>query len=256
MPTPLRFTSWNVNGIRAASRAGFAEYIARTQPDVLCLQEVKATPQDIDAAEILPGYDLTWNCAQKKGYSGVLIATREKPIGVNHGLGLPEHDTEGRVLTAEFPDFSVVNVYTPNSQRGLARLDYRLQWDAAFLAHLRALDGKKPVLCCGDFNVSHEEIDLANPKENRKNAGFSDEERASFSALLAAGFTDTFRAAHPEEKGHYSWWTYRMNARERNIGWRLDYWLVSNRLAPRVQSPTISPEVQGSDHCPVGMLLA
>jgi exodeoxyribonuclease-3 len=246
----MKLISWNVNGLRAALRAGMADFMAREQPDTLCLQEIKATPEDVEAS-VFDGYHVTWNPAAKKGYAGVLIATRQTPLTVTHGLGLPAHDTEGRVLLAEFPDLQVVTVYTPNSQRGLTRLDYRLQWDAAFQKWLQNLDKKKPVVVCGDFNCAHEEIDLANPRENRRNAGFTEEERSGFSALLDAGFMDSFRALHPGEPGHYSWWTYRSDARTRNIGWRLDYWLVSQKLWPRVRHAKILSDVMGSDHCPV-----
>lgn len=246
----MKLISWNVNGLRAALRAGLAEFVAREQPDALCLQEIKATPEDVESS-VFDGYHVTWNPAQKKGYSGVLIATREQPKKVAFGLGLPEHDTEGRVLVAEFPDLHVVTVYTPNSQRGLARLDYRLTWDTAFQRWLQKLDRKKPVVLCGDFNCAHQEIDLANPRENRRNAGFTDEERAGFTSLLASGFVDSFRALHPDAPGHYSWWTYRSDARARNIGWRLDYWIVSQKLWPRVRHAKILSSVTGSDHCPV-----
>jgi len=246
----MKLISWNVNGLRAALRAGLADFMARENPDVLCLQEIKATPADVESS-VFDGYHVTWNPAEKKGYAGVLIATKQKPLAVVPGLGQPEHDSEGRLLVAEFPDFHVATVYTPNAQRGLARLDYRLQWDAAFQKWLRALTTEKPVVLCGDLNCAHQEIDLANPKENRRNAGFSDEERASFSSMLDAGLVDTFRALHPGQPGHYSWWTYRNNARARNIGWRLDYWLVSQKLWPQVQRSLILQDVAGSDHCPV-----
>jgi len=246
----MKLISWNVNGLRAALRAGLADFVAREQPDALCLQEIKATPADVEAP-VFDGYHVTWNPAQKKGYAGVLMATRQQPLTVTHGLGLPEHDAEGRVLVAEFPDLQVVTVYTPNSQRGLTRLDYRLEWDAAFQEWLRQLDQKKSVVVCGDFNCAHEEIDLANPRENRRNAGFTEEERASFSSMLQSGFLDAFRALHPGEPGHYSWWTYRSDARARNIGWRLDYWLVSQKLWPRIRRASILSGVMGSDHCPV-----
>lgn len=246
----MKLISWNVNGLRAALRAGLADFVAREQPDALCLQEIKATPDDVEAS-VFDGYHVTWNPAQKKGYAGVLIATRQAPLKVTPGLGLPEHDGEGRVLVAEFPDFQVASVYTPNSQRGLARLDYRLAWDTKFQQWMRKRDRNKPLLVCGDFNCAHEEIDLANPRENRRNAGFTDEERAGFSAMLKAGFHDSFRALHPGEPGRYSWWTYRSDARSRNIGWRLDYWLVSKKLWGRVRRADILHEVRGSDHCPV-----
>jgi exodeoxyribonuclease-3 len=246
----MKLVSWNVNGLRAALRAGLQEFVSREQPDVLCLQEIKANPEDVPSP-LFEGYHVHWNPAQKKGYAGVLIATRQPPLAVTRGLGKPDLDTEGRVLVTEYPDFQVVNVYTPNSQRGLTRLDHRLQWDKAFTRWLRALDKKKPVVVCGDFNCAHQEIDLANPRENRRNAGFTDEERAGFSSLLQGGFIDSFRARHPDQPGHYSWWTYRSDARARNIGWRLDYWLVSSALWPRVQEAKILSDVIGSDHCPV-----
>ena len=246
----MKLVSWNVNGVRAAMRAGLADFLAREQPDVLCLQEIKATPEDVDA-QVFDGYHVAWNPAQKKGYSGVLVATRQPPIRVNAGLGQPDHDQEGRLLVTELPDFQVVTVYTPNSQRGLTRLDYRQQWDQAFTRWLKRIDKKKPALVCGDFNCAHQEIDLANPRENRRNAGFTDEERAGFSALLKAGFVDAFRELHPGQPGHYSWWTYRSDARARNIGWRLDYWLVSKGLWSRVRRASILSHITGSDHCPV-----
>jgi exodeoxyribonuclease-3 len=246
----MKLISWNVNGLRAALRAGLADFVAREQPDALCLQEIKATPEDVEAS-VFDGYHVTWNPAQKKGYAGVLIATRQEPVKVSHGLGLPEHDGEGRVLIAEFPEFQVATVYTPNAQRGLTRLDYRLAWDAAFQQWLRQRDKKKPLVLCGDFNCAHEEIDLANPRENRRNAGFTEEERTGFSGMLKAGFVDSFRELHPGEPGHYSWWTYRSDARARNIGWRLDYWLVSKKIWPRVRHAKILHDVMGSDHCPV-----
>jgi len=247
---PMKLISWNVNGLRAALRGGFAEFLAREAPDVLCLQEIKATPDDV-VASVFDGMHVTWNPATKKGYSGVLIATRQSPLAVTQGMGLADHDTEGRLLLVEFPDFQIATVYTPNSQRGLTRLDYRRQWDTKFRDWLCAEDARKPVILCGDFNCAHEAIDLANPRENRRNAGFTDEERTGFSALLQSGFIDSFRARHPDEPGHYSWWTYRNDARARNIGWRLDYWLVSQRLWPRVGNAQILTTVTGSDHCPV-----
>lgn len=246
----MKLISWNVNGLRAALRAGLREFMAHEKPDVLCLQEIKAAPEDVDAS-VFDGYHVAWNPAAKKGYAGVLIATRPPPLSFRTGMGRAEHDAEGRLIVAEFPEFQVVTVYTPNSQRGLTRLDYRLHWERAFARWLRALDKDRPVVVCGDFNCAHEEIDLANPRENRRNAGFTDEERRAFSSLLKKGFVDSFRALHPNEPGHYSWWTYRSDARARNIGWRLDYWLVSQRLWPRVQQARILTEVMGSDHCPV-----
>ncbi|MFN0126457.1 MAG: exodeoxyribonuclease III [Verrucomicrobiales bacterium] len=246
----MKLISWNVNGLRAALRAGLREFMAREQPDVLCLQEIKATPEDIDSS-VFDGYHVAWNPAAKKGYAGVLVATRQPPLSFRKGMGRAEHDAEGRLIVAEFPDFQVVTVYTPNSQRGLTRLEYRLAWERAFARWLRALDKARPVVLCGDFNCAHEEIDLANPRENRRNAGFTDEERRAFTSLLNKGFVDSFRVLHPNEPGHYSWWTYRSDARARNIGWRLDYWLVSQRLWPRVRRALILTEVMGSDHCPV-----
>ncbi len=246
----MKLISWNVNGLRAALRGGLAEFVEREKPDAMCLQEIKALPGDVDAA-VFDGYHVTWNPAAKKGYAGVLMATRDAPLRVRQGMGQAAHDSEGRLIVAEFPDFQIVTVYTPNSQRGLTRLEYRLEWDSAFKSWLRALDKKKPVLVCGDFNCAHEEIDLANPRENRRNAGFTDEERSSFGSLLQQGFLDSFRELHPGERGHYSWWTYRSDARARNIGWRLDYWLVSKHLWTRVRGARILPQVFGSDHCPV-----
>lgn len=246
----MKLISWNVNGLRAVLRGGFADFLAAEQPDVLCLQEIKAAPGDI-TTPLMEDYHVTWNPAAKRGYSGVLLASRQAPVNISLGLGLAEHDTEGRIIAADLGDFYVVTCYTPNSQRELVRLPYRLSWDAAFREWLQRLDREKPVLVCGDLNCSPEEIDLANPKSNRRNAGFSDEERASFSQLLAAGFVDSFRMQHPGEPGHYTWWTYRNEARARNIGWRLDYWLVSQRFWPRVTRTAILKDVFGSDHCPV-----
>lgn len=251
----MKLISWNVNGLRAALRSGFADFLAAEQPDVFCLQEIKAAPGDIPPS-LLDGYHVTWNPARKPGYSGVLFASRQAPVSVSLGLGYEEHDAEGRIIAADMGDFYVVTCYTPNSQRGLVRLSYRLTWDAIFREWLQGLDRQKPVLACGDFNCSHEEIDLANPKSNRRNAGFTDEERASFSQLLSAGFIDSFRAHHPGEPGHYTWWTYRNDARTRNIGWRLDYWLVSQRFWPRVTRTAILKDVMGSDHCPVLLEIA
>ena len=248
----MRYLSWNVNGIRAALSKGFADFFAREQPDVLCLQETRAMPEQVPP--FADGYHTYWNPAERKGYSGVAAFSRREPLTVQKGIGLEEHDGEGRVLTLEFADHFLVNVYTPNSQRELARLDYRQRWDAAFLSHLRELETRKPVVTCGDFNVSHKPIDLANPKANERNAGFTAEERAGFDALVAAGFVDTFRE-FDSGGGHYTWWTYRVNARERNIGWRLDYFLVSAAVRPGLGRAWIQPEGHGSDHCPVGVEL-
>lgn len=247
----MKLASWNVNGIRAAMDKGFREYVENDQPDILCLQETKAEPSQVDLAwadEL--GYQQTWNCAEKKGYSGTSIWSKKSPKKVALGLGIEEHDKEGRVITATFDDFHLVTVYTPNAQRGLARLDYRIDWDRSFLAYVKKLGRRKPVIFCGDLNCAHKEIDLANPKANRKNAGFSDEERAGMDDILHAGFLDTFRE-FDESAEKYSWWTYRMNARERNIGWRLDYFWVSKRFKDRLVGATIRTDIFGSDHCPV-----
>ncbi len=252
----MKLASWNVNGIRASMDKGFRDYVETEQPDVLCLQETKAEPQQVDLAwadEL--GYHQTWNCAQKKGYSGTTIWSRVKPKKTALGIGAEEHDNEGRVVTATFEEFHLVNVYTPNAQRGLARLDYRQQWDAAFLGYIKKLNRRKPVIFCGDVNCAHKEIDLANPKANRKNAGFSDQERAGLDQVAAAGFVDSFRRLY-EAPDNYTWWTYRMNARERNIGWRLDYFWVADRFWDRVQDATIRNDIYGSDHCPVELILS
>ena len=245
----MRFISWNVNGLRACDGKGFREAFAALDADFFCLQETKMQEGQLDIA--FEGYESYWNYAEKKGYSGTAIFTRHTPQSVTYGLGSEEHDHAGRVITLEYPAFYVVTVYTPNSQDGLRRLDYRMTWDDAFRAHLMALDERKPVLVCGDMNVAHEEIDLKNPKSNRMNAGFTDEERAKFSVLLGAGFTDTWRARNPEVRDVYSWWSYRFQARQKNAGWRIDYWLVSNRLFPRVTDARIHTDILGSDHCPV-----
>lgn len=252
----LKLLSWNVNGLRAVLGKGFGDFLAAESPDVLCLQETKARPEQVQLPLEAGGYKVYWNSAEKPGYSGVAVLTRQAPVNVTAGLGIAEHDREGRVLTLEFPDFHLVNVYTPNAQDELRRLDYRLEWDAAFRAHCSGLACGKPVVFCGDLNVAHEEIDIARPQSNRRSPGFSDEERASFSELLAAGFSDTFRHHHPDAVGAYSWWSYRGGARGRNVGWRLDYFGVSVGLLPRVSSAFILPEVHGSDHCPVGITLA
>ncbi len=251
----MKLVSWNVNGLRAALRGDFRNFLAAESPDVLCLQEVKAERGDVDEA-VFHGWHVHWNSAEKKGYSGVVLASREQPLDVRLGMGVREHDREGRVITAEFADFHVVNVYTPNSQRGLLRLDYRLEWDAAFRHYVRTLDKEKPVLFCGDLNCAHAELDLANPKQNRRNAGFTDEERSSLTKLLDTGFADSFRRQHPGAPGHYTWWTWRSDARARNIGWRIDYWMVAERLWPRVKKAGILGHVHGSDHCPVSLELA
>ena len=249
----MHLVSWNVNGLRACLRKGGGEWLASCGADVICLQETRALPEQVTLE--LSGYTPYWNPAQKAGYSGVAIWTREEPVSVRYGLGRPELDHEGRVITLELPDLFVVACYTPNAQRELVRLPYRQNvWDPAFRAHVQQLDREKPVAFCGDLNVAHREIDLANPKQNRRNAGFTDEERAGFDALLEAGFLDSFRVFEPGG-GHYSWWSNRKGVRERNIGWRIDYFLVSERLRPRLQEAAIHPEVMGSDHCPVSIRL-
>ncbi len=248
----MKLYSWNVNGLRACMTKGFADFLQEAAPDVICLQETKMQREQADF--VFPGYEEYWNSAERKGYSGTAIFTRHKPLSVSYGLGQPEHDTEGRVITLEFDGFYLVTVYTPNSKDGLLRLDYRMVWEDAFRSYLKQLDAKKPVVVCGDLNVAAEEIDLKNPKTNHKNAGFTDEERGKFRELKAAGFTDTFRYLHPEEV-KYSWWSYRFKAREKNAGWRIDYFVVSDRIAGSVQSAEIHNEVFGSDHCPVSIEL-
>lgn len=247
----VKLLSWNVNGIRAALRKGFLEFVKEHEPDVLCLQETKAMQGQ--AVIDLPEYSEHWNSAARKGYSGTAIFTKKKPLSVMEGIG-EEADNEGRVLTLEFKEYYVVCCYTPNVKHDLSRLAYRQQWDASFLKHLQKLEESKPVIACGDLNVAHEEIDLARPKQNRGNAGFTDEERAGFSKLIAAGFLDTFRL-FTSDGGHYSWWSYRGGARERNVGWRIDYVLASPALKARIAEAFILPGVHGSDHCPVGVVL-
>ena len=245
----MKLISWNVNGLRACMGKGFPEFVAEAEPDLLCLQEIKLQAGQLELE--LSGYRQYWNYAEKKGYSGTAVFSRQEPLAVTYGLGQEEHDREGRLITLEFEDFFLVTVYTPNAQEKLARIDYRLRWEEAFREQLVRLDGRKPVVICGDMNVAHQEIDLKNPGPNRGNAGFSDEERGAFGRLLEAGFTDTFRLLHPDATGAYSWWSYRFHAREKNAGWRIDYFLVSDRLAPRVRRADILAQVQGSDHCPV-----
>ena len=248
-----KFISWNVNGLRACVGKGFLDFFKEIDADVFCIQESKLQEGQIDLD--LPGYHQYWNYALKKGYSGTAMFTREEPLSVSYGIGMEEHDTEGRVITAEFPDYYVVTCYTPNSQDGLARLDYRMKWEDDFLAYLKGLEKKKPVVFCGDLNVAHKEIDLKNPKTNRKNAGFTDEERGKFTDLLAAGFVDTFRYIYPDAEGIYSWWSYRFSARAKNAGWRIDYFCVSESLKDRLVSAAIHTEVMGSDHCPVELVM-
>ncbi len=244
----MKLVSWNVNGLRACEGKGFSDVFKRLDADFFCLQETKMQEGQLDLQ--FDGYKSYWNYAEKKGYSGTAIFTRHEPLSVSYGLGIEEHDYEGRVITLEMPDFYLVTVYVPNSQDGLRRLDYRMQWENDFLAYVKHLDENKPVVICGDMNVAHEEIDLKNPKTNRHNAGFTDEERGKFSALLASGFTDTFRKLYPETVT-YSWWSYRFHAREKNVGWRIDYFVVSDRLADRLADAKIHTEILGSDHCPV-----
>lgn len=247
----MKLISWNVNGLRACVGKGFYDFVSGEAPDILCLQETKLQAGQIQME--LPGYEELWNYAEKKGYSGTALFTRIKPTEVLYGIGIPEHDREGRVITAEYESFCMVTVYTPNSQNELARLPYRMEWEDAFLAYLKELENKKPVICCGDMNVAHREIDLKNPKTNRKNAGFTDEEREKFGRLLESGFIDTFRYFYPDLEGAYSWWSYRFRAREKNAGWRIDYFLVSEILKDRLEDAMIYSQVQGSDHCPVGL---
>jgi exodeoxyribonuclease III len=247
----VKLISWNVNGLRAVLRKNFLDYLTGDAPDVLCVQETRADPNEIE--QLWPAaYATYWNAAGKKGYSGTAIFTKTRPLSVRSGIGLPEHDTEGRVLMAEYADFFLVNVYVPNSQRELTRLAYRQRWDRAFLGFLKKLTREKPVICCGDFNVAHTELDLANPKANVHNHGFTPEERAGFSALVKAGFVDTFRE-FTKDGGHYTWWSQMANARARNIGWRIDYFLVSAALRPRLKHAFIRADIRGSDHCPVGI---
>ncbi|EDH1493138.1 exodeoxyribonuclease III [Listeria monocytogenes] len=249
----MKLISWNVNGLRAAVKKGFLEYFEEVDADIFCLQETKLQEGQIELD--LPAYKDYWNYAVKKGYSGTAIFTKVEPLSVQYGLGIPEHDTEGRVITLEFEEFFMVTVYTPNSQAELKRLDYRMTFEDAILEYVKNLDKTKPVVLCGDLNVAHEEIDLKNPKTNRKNAGFSDEERAKFSAFLDAGFIDSFRYFYPDLTDAYSWWSYRMNARARNTGWRIDYFVVSERLKDKLVDPKIHADVLGSDHCPVELEL-
>lgn len=249
----MKFLSWNVNGLRACMKKGFMESVLALEPDFICLQETK---MERGQAEIdLPGYVEFWNSADKKGYSGTAVFARQEPLSVSYGMDLDKHDHEGRLITLEYPDFWLVNCYTPNSQNELARLGYRMEWEEDLRAYLMSLDRTKPVVYCGDLNVAHEEIDLKNPKTNHNNAGFSDPERAAMTQLLASGFTDTFRLLHPNEEGAYSWWSYRFNARAKNAGWRIDYFIVSERLSERVAEALIHPDVTGSDHCPVSLVL-
>lgn len=248
----MKFVSWNVNGLRACITKGFEDSFKALDADFFCLQETKLQESQTDLK--FEGYDSYWNYAEKKGYSGTAIFTKHKPLSVSYGLGIDEHDHEGRVITLEMDDFFLVTVYTPNSQDGLRRLDYRMKWEEDFLAYIKTLDEKKPVIICGDLNVAHEEIDLKNPKTNRMNAGFTDQEREKMSIFLSNGFIDTFRALYPDTV-KYSWWSYRFKAREKNAGWRIDYFLISERLKERMENALIHNEVYGSDHCPVELIL-
>ena len=249
----MKFISWNVNGLRACINKGFLDYFQQQEADFFCLQETKMQPEQADFE--LPGYTLYWNSAEKKGYSGTAIFTRHQPVSVSYDIGDPVHTGEGRSITLEMEDFYLVTVYTPNSQRDLVRIDYRMEWEDAFRRYLMELDAKKSVIVCGDMNVAHRPIDLKNPKPNIGNAGYSYEERGKFSELLASGFADTFRTLHPEETGAYTWWSYMGNARANNTGWRIDYFLTSQRLLPCVKESRIHADVMGSDHCPVELIL-
>lgn len=249
----MKLISWNVNGLRACAGKGFEESFKAFDADFFCLQETKMQEGQLDLA--FDGYESYWNYADKKGYSGTAIYTRQKPLNVSYGIGIDEHDHEGRVITLEMDKFFLVTVYTPNSQDGLKRLDYRMKWEDDFQAYLKSLDEKKPVIVCGDMNVAHKEIDLKNPKTNRKNAGFTDEEREKFTQLLQKGFIDTFRFFYPDKTDTYSWWSYRFHAREKNAGWRIDYFVVSERLAEKLEGASIHNEVYGSDHCPVELTI-
>ena len=249
----MKLISWNVNGLRACESKGFSDAFRQLDADFFCLQETKMQQGQLDL--FFDGYKSYWNYAEKKGYSGTAIFTKHEPLSVTYGLAIDEHDHEGRVITLEMPDFYLVTVYTPNSQDGLRRLDYRMKWEDDFREYMLRLNAVKPVIACGDMNVAHNEIDLKNPKTNRRNAGFTDEERDKFTTLLSSGFTDTFRYFYPDLEGAYSWWSYRFHAREKNAGWRIDYFIVSNRLVPQIKSAAIHNEIYGSDHCPVELVL-
>ncbi len=250
-----KFISWNVNGLRACVQKGFCEYFKEADADVFCIQETKLQKGQIDLSEMLDGYHDFWNCAEKKGYSGVAMFTKDEPISVAYGMGIPEHDTEGRLITAEFEDYYLITCYTPNSQNELRRLDYRIEWEKALRGYIAGLEQKKPVMICGDLNVAHNEIDLKNPKTNRRNAGFTDEERAEMTNLLGMGYIDTYRHFYPDAEGEYSWWSYRFRAREKNAGWRIDYFIASKKLKNRLRSAAIHQEIFGSDHCPVELVI-
>ncbi|WP_405346083.1 exodeoxyribonuclease III [Ruminococcus sp.] len=245
----MKFISWNVNGLRAVVTKGFNDIFRDLDADFFCLQETKLQEGQIDLS--FDGYESYWNYAERKGYSGTAIFTKHTPLSVSYGIGVEEHDHEGRVITLEYPDFYLVTVYTPNSQNELKRLDYRMQWEDDFLSYIKRLDEQKPVIFCGDLNVAHQEIDLKNPKTNRKNAGFTDEERAKMTVVLSSGFTDTWRTLNPDTEGVYSWWSYRFSARQKNAGWRIDYFIVSDRIMDKVEDAKIHTDIFGSDHCPV-----
>ena len=249
----MKLISWNVNGLRACVKKGFIEYFQEADADIFCIQETKLQEGQIELE--LPGYHQFWNYAQKKGYSGTAVFTKQEPSAVQYGIGVPEHDTEGRVITLEYEDFYLVTVYTPNAQRELTRLAYRMEWEDAFRNYLQTLEKTKPVIVCGDMNVAHKEIDLKNPKTNHKNAGFTDEERGKFTELLETGMIDTFRHFYPDTEGVYSWWSYRFSAREKNAGWRIDYFLVSEALKNALEDAAIHTDIMGSDHCPVELRL-
>ena len=250
----MKFISWNVNGLRAVVNKGFKDIFTELDADFFCLQETKLQEGQIDLS--FEGYESYWNYAEKKGYSGTAIFTKHTPLSVSCGIGVEEHDKEGRVITLEYEEFFLVTVYTPNSQNELKRLDYRMRWEDDFLAYIKSLDEKKPVIFCGDLNVAHQEIDLKNPKTNRKNAGFTDEERAKMTVVLSSGFTDTWRSLNPDTEGVYSWWSYRFNARKNNAGWRIDYFIVSDRIMDKVEDAKIHTDIMGSDHCPVELELS
>lgn len=251
----MKLISWNVNGLRAVVTKGFKNFFDQVDADIFCLQETKLQKEQVDdnIKSIFKEYNEYWNCAEKKGYSGTAVFSRQKPINVTYGIGIEEHDKEGRVITLEFDKFYLVNCYTPNSKRELERLDYRMKWEDAFRNYLLKLNENKPVIMCGDLNVAHKEIDLKNPKSNHRNAGFTDEERGKMTELLDAGFTDSFRYLYPEKEGCYSWWSYMFHAREKNAGWRIDYFIVSNSINKNIKESTIYSDVMGSDHCPVGI---
>ena len=250
----MKFVCWNVNGLRATMKKGFMDFFTEVNADIFCIQETKMQYDQLTFE--FPGYHVYFNDAEKKGYSGTAVFTKKEPLSVTYDLGIEEHDKEGRVITLEYENFYLVNVYTPNSKNELLRLPYRMEWDDAFRAHLIQLDQKKPVVLCGDLNVAHKEIDLKNPKTNRKSAGFTDEERGKLTELLDAGFTDTFRHLHPDQEGAYTWWSFISNARARNAGWRIDYFVVSNRLTTKIKDANIYADIYGSDHCPVGLTLS